>query len=201
MKRNLPVISHLIYHLQEEEEKLHKSAKESLLNLENKNSCMESELAVAKDTLATTKADMLVVQNENRTLQETLHQERAAVQNLEKSLSESLSKLETVTGEKLRLSQNLDEYVEKVAVLEETVMKAEEEKKVASLEISKLKEDLKEVQQECVDLREKLRSSEEDLVHKIEESQLVIDLRQCIKNYENELGEKRQVIFFYIVFK
>ncbi|XP_042892075.1 golgin subfamily A member 1-like isoform X2 [Penaeus japonicus] len=178
----------------EEEEKLHKSAKESLLNLENKNSCMESELAVAKDTLATTKADMLVVQNENRTLQETLHQERAAVQNLEKSLSESLSKLETVTGEKLRLSQNLDEYVEKVAVLEETVMKAEEEKKVASLEISKLKEDLKEVQQECVDLREKLRSSEEDLVHKIEESQLVIDLRQCIKNYENELGEKRQAL-------
>lgn len=167
-----------------------------MLNLEIKNSSIESELAGVKDTLAATQADVLVAQNDNKTLQEALQQERAAVQNLEKSLSDSQSKLETVTGEKLRLSQNLDDYVEKVAALEETARKLEEEKKVTSLEVSKLKEDLRDVQQECVDLREKLSCSEKDLVLKIEESQLVIDLRQSIKNYENELGEKRQVRIF-----
>ncbi|XP_037785088.1 golgin subfamily A member 1-like isoform X2 [Penaeus monodon] len=177
-----------------EEEKLHRSVKGSLLNLEIKNSSIESELAGVKDTLAATQADVLVAQNNNKTLQEALQQERAAVQNLEKSLSDSQSKLETVTGEKLRLSQNLDDYVEKVAALEETARKLEEEKKVTSLEVSKLKEDLRDVQQECVDLREKLSCSEKDLVLKIEESQLVIDLRQSIKNYENELGEKRQAL-------
>ncbi|XP_069989005.1 golgin subfamily A member 1-like [Penaeus vannamei] len=178
----------------EEEEKHHRSAKESLLNLEMKNSCIESELAGVQGTLATTQADMLITQKENKTLQETLQQERAAVQNLEKSVSDIQSKLETVTGEKLRLSQNLDDYVEKVAVLEETAKKLEEEKNVTSLEISKLKEEIRDVQQECVNLREKLSCSEEDLVHKIEESQLVINLRQSIKNYENELGEKRQAL-------
>lgn len=167
-----------------------------MLNLEIKNSSIESELAGVKDTLAATQADVLVAQNNNKTLQEALQQERAAVQNLEKSLSDSQSKLETVTGEKLRLSQNLDDYVEKVAALEETARKLEEEKKVTSLEVSKLKEDLRDVQQGCVDLREKLSCSEKDLVLKIEESQLVIDLRQSIKNYENELGEKRQVRIF-----
>lgn len=164
-----------------------------------KNSCIESELAGVQGTLATTQADMLITQKENKTLQETLQQERAAVQNLEKSVSDIQSKLETVTGEKLRLSQNLDDYVEKVAVLEETAKKLEEEKNVTSLEISKLKEEIRDVQQECVNLREKLSCSEEDLVHKIEESQLVINLRQSIKNYENELGEKRQVRFIILI--
>lgn len=171
---------------------------ESIASLEKKCMEMESEITVVKGNLMTTQDDLLLAQNEKKSLQETLQQERTTIDALEKGKSEIQSKLDIVNGEKARLSQNLDEYVDKVNTLEVNVKVLEEEVEKKAARITEMEAKLEGVECENETLREQLRNSEEDFVHKIEESDIVTGLRETVKTLEDELVEKKQVcIIFY----
>ncbi|XP_042204689.1 golgin subfamily A member 1-like isoform X2 [Homarus americanus] len=186
--------------LASEEEKHHSCASvlqsklETIASLEQNLMDIESEVIVVKGNFTTTQSDLLLAQTEKKSLQETLQLERTTVEALEKGKSELQSKLDTVSCEKTRLSQNLDEYAEKVITLEMSVktLEEEDEKKAAKIKEIEAKHD--EVIHEREALLKQLENEEEDLVHKIEGSDVVKALREEVKTLEDEVLEKKQAL-------
>lgn len=183
------------------EEEKHKSCAsvlqsklESIASLEEKCMEVESEITVVKGSLTKVQDDLLLAQNEKKSLQETLQQERTTIDVLENGKSEIQAKLDIVNGEKARLSQNLDEYVDKVSSLEVNVKAFEDEVEKKAMRIAEVEMKLEEAECESAALKEQLKNSEEDFVNKIEESDIVKGLRETVKTLEDELVEKKQAL-------
>ncbi|CAL4097368.1 unnamed protein product, partial [Meganyctiphanes norvegica] len=155
---------------------------------------LESELFEVKDKLTSALADLLNSQKDKKAIEDTLQQERNARELVVREREDLESNLQVVTSEKTRLSQNLDEYVEKESRLEENVKSLEtrikEEEQIKCDIESKLSE--KEIENER--LRTELLEYENELVHKIEHSDLVNELKENIKSLEDELVEKKQAL-------
>nr|XP_045615677.1 golgin subfamily A member 1-like isoform X2 [Procambarus clarkii] len=167
---------------------------EDIASLEEKLMEIETEMTLVKDNLTTAQTDLTLAQNEKKSLHETLYQERTTLETIEKAKSELQCKLDTVSSEKARLFKNLDEYVEKVNVLNESVKSLKEENEKSVSKIIKVEVELSGVVHECDALRDQLKISEDDLVHKIEQSEMVTGLRETVKNLEDELLEKKQAL-------
>ncbi|XP_068222600.1 golgin subfamily A member 1-like isoform X2 [Palaemon carinicauda] len=171
-----------------------KNKEETLGTLEIKCNNQESELAAIKEDILKVRSDLQAALSENKSLQDTVHKERTNVELLEKAKVEIQSKLETACSEKNRLSQNLDEYVEKLTSSENCVKDLQGETQKKSESISELETRVNQLMCDCEQLNLQLKSSEEDLQHKIEESDTVKTLREAMKALEDELSEKKQAL-------
>ncbi|XP_066960293.1 golgin subfamily A member 1-like isoform X1 [Macrobrachium rosenbergii] len=193
-------ISALQERLKVEEEKYQVSSeklrnKEEILeSLELKCKNQESELAAKKADILKVKSDLQAAHSENKSLQDTVHKERTNAEMLEKAKLEIQSKLDTVSSEKNRLSLNLDEYHEKLTCSENCVKDLKEESQEKSNQISNLEARVNQLVCDCEQLNLQLKSNEEDLQHKIEESDTVKTLRAAMKVLEDELSEKKQAL-------
>lgn len=181
-------------------EKSELSSNEAAITLENysktQEECkdLESELLQVKDKLTSALADLLNSQKDKKAVEDTLQQERNARELVMKEREDLENKLHVVTGEKTRLSQNLDEYVEKEERLEESVKLLETRVNEEVQIKSNIESKLSEKEQDNEGLRTDLLEYENELVHKIENSDLVQDLREKIKGLEDELVEKKQAL-------
>ena len=177
-----------------------RTTEESSRSLEAKCSNQESELTELRGNLLKSQEDLQNIEKQNRSLQDTVLKERTNGEVLEQAKLEIQAKLDTVASEKSRLLTNLDDYVEKLANSESREQSLTEECMEKTSKISELEARLQQLEGDCEDLSLRLKSSEEDLEHKIEESDTVKNLREAMKILEDELGEKKQVCFFFFFF-
>ncbi|KAK4295881.1 hypothetical protein Pmani_031584 [Petrolisthes manimaculis] len=167
---------------------------ETVASLEQQLLDVETEKTEMWNTLTSIKEDLSRAQSEKNHFQETLHQERTTSEALEKSKSEYQAKLEVVSGEKAILSRNLDEYAERVTTLESSLEAMQQEDEAKGRHIIELEAKLESMEREFGTLRDQLDTSEEDMKHRIEESDTVRNLMEAVKNLEDELSEKKQTL-------
>ncbi|XP_045107594.1 golgin subfamily A member 1-like isoform X2 [Portunus trituberculatus] len=165
---------------------------ETIASLEITVTELEGKLAETETSLTTTCEELQKAQAEKKRLQESIARERGATEAAEKGRAEVEARLEVVSGEKERLSRNLDEYAERVETLEKSDVEREKEQREGVERLAELEARLEEVNREAQGLREQLDASEADLVNKIEESEVVKTLRENVKAMEEELTESKQ---------
>lgn len=167
---------------------------ETIAGLEINLTDLQGKMAEMEGTLTSTREDIQKLQGEKKRVQESVARERNATETALRGKSEVEARLEVVSGEKERLSKNLDEYADRVATLEQRMAEKERECQESMGKVAGLEERLQEATQECQSLREQLESSEANLEHKIEASEIVRTLRENVKTLEEELTESKQNI-------
>lgn len=167
---------------------------ETIAGLEINLTDLQGKMAEMEGTLTSTREDIQKLQGEKKRVQESVARERNATETALRGKSEVEARLEVVSGEKERLSKNLDEYADRVATLEQRMAEKERECQESVGKVAGLEERLQEATQECQSLREQLESSEANLEHKIEASEIVRTLRENVKTLEEELTESKQNI-------
>lgn len=165
---------------------------ETIASLEISLTDLQGKLAEVEASLTSTREDLQKAQAEKKRLQDSLARERGATETAEKGRAEVEARLEVVSGEKERLSRNLDEYADRVEKLEKSTAEKEKESQEGAKRVAELEGRLEEMTKECQGLREQLEASEANLVHKIEESETVMTLRENVKGLEEELAESKQ---------
>lgn len=165
---------------------------ETIAGLEIRVTELEGKVGETETSLTTTCEELQKAQAEKKRLQDSIARERDATEAAEKGRADVEARLEVVSGEKERLSRNLDEYAERVETLEKNDVDREKERKESAERLAELEARLEEVTKESQGLREQLDTSEADLVNKIEESEVVKTLRENVKGLEEELTQSKQ---------
>ncbi|KAB7499296.1 Golgin subfamily A member 1 [Armadillidium nasatum] len=167
----------------EELQKLEKSYEElniKFSDLESKSSQIELQLASSESS--------------NSVLQDLLTLERGNCDGLEKELQEVKKKLNVVSLEKTKLISNLDKCVEKENEQENTIKGLEDEKNSLSERIQSLEASLLDYESKNNELIKTVSDLEADFELKIENSNLVRELREKLRISEDEISEKKQML-------
>ena len=174
-------------------EKNLESCKNQLTVLENEYSIVRTNLNETETKLNDANTNLFVSKNEIKTLQEKLQLQQSRSVELEKEISDLCQKVETFTCEKNKLSQNLDEYLNKVSFLENEIAFKENDIEIKDNRILELEMQLSDSSDETKQLQHQLNDLENDISTRIQESPIVKELNDTISHLNNEISEHKQV--------